>query len=85
MRSQASAHKSARVSGNQTEVWTRSLCLLVASKDGGQSRVSFYSFFSPLSLVFLIFPLNAALCNFNLKLLNMFADVDTALASKMGI
>lgn len=47
MRSQASAHKSARVSGNQTEVWTRSLCLLVASKDGGQSRVSFYSFFFP--------------------------------------
>lgn len=81
MRSQASAHKSARVSGNQTEVWTRSLYLLVAPKDGGQSRVSSLQLFTPLLLVFLIFPLNAALCNFNLTLLNMFADVDTALAS----
>lgn len=85
MRSQASAHKSARVSGNQTGVWKRSLYLLVASKDGGQSRVSSLQLFFPLLLVFLIFPLNAAICNFNLKLLNVCADVDTAVASTMGI
>lgn len=34
MRSRAPAHKSARVSGNQTEVWKRSLYLLVAQRDG---------------------------------------------------
>lgn len=49
MRSQASALKSQRVSGNQTEAWKRSHSyLLVASKDRGQRRVS-------LSLAFPVF------------------------------
>lgn len=48
MRSQASALKSQRVSGNQTEVWKRSHSyLLVASKDRGQRWVSYATRFVP--------------------------------------